>query len=471
MISTKDSALPVLIVDDEREITDGCEFTLQSNGIGNIFTCNDSRRVMPLLAEQEIAVILLDLFMPYISGEELLPKLSQRYPHLPVIVITGVNELDNAVKCMRMGAFDYMVKPVEEQRLISGIRRAIERQEERNEYRTFRQLVFNDDLKNPEAFSKMVTNNKSMRSLFQYTEAIAETDKPVLVTGPSGVGKELMAKAVHTLSGRSGLFVPVNIAGLDDSLFSDALFGHMKGAFTGAEKVRQGLIERASGGTLFLDEIGDMNTASQIKLLRLIEEGEFLPIGADVPKEANARIVAATNRDLQALRQREEFRTDLYYRLQTHHIHLPPLSERLDDLPLLVNHFLEQAAKTLGKRMPTPPRELFSLLAGYHFPGNIRELQSMVFDAVSHHKSKMLSMERFKVHIETHSSTDEPDPMPNKDQANIYSFFEKLPTLKEARRQLIGEALKRSHENKSAAARILGVTRSGLSKILGRDDG
>ena len=217
-----------------------------------------------------------------------------------------------------------------------------------------------------------------MYSIFQYVETIARTALPVMITGETGVGKEMIASAIHKLSGREGAFVPVNIAGLDDHLFSDTLFGHRRGAFTSADSSRKGLIEQASNGTLFLDEIGDLHVESQVKLLRLLQEGKYYPLGADVPKSSNARTVVATNREIQFLRDSESFRNDLYFRLQSHHIHLPPLRERTGDIPLLVAHFLESAAERLDQEIPTPAPELLTLLETYQFPGNVRELQGMV---------------------------------------------------------------------------------------------
>ena len=459
---------PILIVDDEVGIIQGCEMTLRSCGISNTMTCLDSRKVMPILSEQKIQVVLLDLNMPFLSGEELLREIKQHFPHIPVIILTGINSVETAINCMKAGAFDYMVKPVEELRLISGIRNAVEKLEDRGEHLKFKQLVLDDELNNPDAFSEIMTHNKKMRSIFQYIEAIASTSKPVLITGESGVGKGLIAKAIHTISQRRGSFVRVNIAGLDDSLFADTLFGHLKGAFTSAAEKRQGLLAQAVGGTLFLDEIGDLKLESQIKLLRLLEDGEYFPVGSDFVKTTDARFVAATNKDIHSLQKEGKFRTDLYFRFQIHHIHIPSLRERFDDLPLLLDFFLEESSRSLKKKKPTPSKELLPLLADYNFPGNVRELQSMVFDAVSYHKSKILSMERFRNHISMHSSQNH-EILENKELPNtLNAFADDLPTLETARKLLITKALNRSNGNISEAARKLGMSQSGLSKLLKR---
>jgi DNA-binding NtrC family response regulator len=331
--------------------------------------------------------------------------------------------------------------------------------------------LLTDKLEHPEVFSEIVTCDKSMRAVFQYIEAIAKTILPVLITGETGVGKELIAKAVHGLSARQGEFVPVNVAGVDDPFFSDTLFGHKKGAFTGADRDRRGLIEQASGGTLFLDEIGDLHMESQVKLLRLLEERKYYPVGSDMPKLADVRIVVATNRDIESLKKQDRFRRDLFYRLRTHHVHLPPLRERKGDIPLLAEHFLEKASKTLGKKKVTPPRELFTLLSTYHFPGNIRELEGMIFDAVSQHKSGVLSLESFKEKIYSVQKGEqvpvgrEPECFPG---AAEFIFPEPLPTMKEIERKLIEETLKRAGGNQTIAAQMLGLSRRALNNRLRR---
>jgi DNA-binding NtrC family response regulator len=458
---------PVMMVDDEAQAITSFEMALRSANMNNFIRCHDSRDVMPLLSSQDIEVMLLDLRMPHISGEELLPMITTDYPEIPVVVITGSNDVDTAVKCMQHGAFDYILKPVEKSRLIGGVKRAVELRELQRENQLLKAHVLSDELQKPEAFSEIITVSTSMRSIFQYIEAIANSPRPVSITGETGVGKELVAKAVHTLSNREGDFVPVNVAGLDDHVFADTLFGHKKGAFTDAREARSGLIERAAGGTLFLDEIGDLSTTSQVKLLRLLQEGEFFPLGSDVAKRSDARIVVATNQDLDALQSSGQFRKDLYYRLCDHQIRIPPLRRRREDLGVLVEHFLEKASKTLGKKKPTPPLELITLLSTYHFPGNIRELESMIFDAVSSHTSAKLSMDLFKTHISKKNQISTADPTDSGPQKGILiRFSHQLPTLKQIEQLLIDEAMKRSNGNQSIAALSLGISRQALNKRL-----
>jgi len=459
--------LPVLMVDDEAQALNSFEMVLRSASMNHILRCQDSRNVMAIFSGQEIEVMMLDLSMPHVSGKELLLLVTKDYPEVPVIVITGSNDVDTAVACMKTGAFDYMVKPVEKSRLISGVKRAIELRELQRENKLLRAHVLSDKLEHPEAFSEMVTNSPIMRSIFQYIESISISPRPILITGETGVGKELVSKAIHKLSQRKGAFVPVNVAGLDDNVFADTLFGHRKGAFTGADQARSGLVEQASGGSLFLDEIGDLSPASQVKLLRLLQEGEYFPLGSDVGKRSDARVVVATNQDIQALQEAGKFRKDLYYRLCGHPIHIPPLRERLEDLPILLDHFLEKASETLGKKKPTPPRELLALLSTYRFPGNIRELQSMILDAVSGHKSGKLSMEGFKSYIRQKQPTLDIDSKHLLQGEKLtVSFSEQLPTLKQTEQLLISEAMKRARRNQATAAQLLGITRQALNKRL-----
>jgi DNA-binding NtrC family response regulator len=458
-------SLPVLMVDDEAQALDSFETALLFANINNIIRCQDSRDVMPLLSRQEIEVMLLDLSMPHISGEELLSLVTRDFPEVPVIIITGLNDVETAVACMKSGAFDYMVKPVEKSRLTSGVKRAIELRELQRENELLRSHVLSDRLEHPEAFSEIITNSPMLRSIFQYIESISMSPQPVLITGETGVGKELVAKAIHKLSQRKGAFVPINVAGLDDNVFADTLFGHKKGAFTGADQARGGLIEQASGGTLFLDEIGDLSAISQVKLLRLLQDGEFFPLGSDIVKHSDARMVVATNQNLQTLQESGKFRKDLYYRLCAHHTHIPPLRDRHNDLPVLVDHFLEKASKSLGKENPTLPGELFGLLSTYSFPGNIRELESMIFDAVSSHKSGELSLDGFKTYIRQRHPTSEVDVIvPFTEVSTLKGKIETISHVTE--KQMIISALNKTNQNRTKAAKLLGISRRTLQNKI-----
>jgi DNA-binding NtrC family response regulator len=320
-------------------------------------------------------------------------------------------------------------------------------------------------LKRPEAFAEIITSNTQMFSIFQYLESVAQTLEPILITGETGVGKELIARCIHKLSGVKGNLVIVNVAGLDDNVFSDTLFGHVRGAFTGADQTRRGLVEQSSGGTLFLDEIGDLSHASQVKLLRLIQEGEYLPLGQDEPSYTDARIVTATNEDLWGLQRAGKFRKDLNFRLRTHHVHIPPLSERMDDIELLVEHFLAEAANALNMKKPTPPKELFTLLGTYSFPGNIRELRAMIFEAVSRHTSRILSLDVFKAHI-AREKENRATKEPKIDEASPFKYLKELPSIKRATLMLVAEAVRRANGNQSIAAKMLGISQPALSKRL-----
>lgn len=459
---------PILLIDDEQDWLQSMSLTLKrSAGINHILTCADSRRVTDLLQAHDISVIVMDLIMPHRCGEELLTEICADYPHIPIIILSGMNQLDTAVRCIKNGAFDYFVKTAEVERLVAGIHRALAVRELKNENLKLKTRVLQDQFEHPEVFEQIITRNRNMRAVFQYIEAVSQSPEPVLITGESGVGKELIARAVHDVAVPEQPWVAINVAGLDDQVFADTLFGHVRGAFTGAEKMRCGVIERAHGGTLFLDEIGDLSLASQVKLLRLLQEGEYYPLGVDRLKRHNCRFVFATNVDLEQRVAAGTFRRDLFYRLKAHHIHLPPLRERREDIPLLLDYFLEQASGRLHKAKPTPTKELAVLLATYHFPGNVRELRAMVYDAVSQHQGKTLSMRVFKKAMDElpRNSLESASQLAGEPSAGaLLTFGQQLPTLDEAAELLVNEAMARSQGNQTIAARLLGITRQALNQ-------
>jgi DNA-binding NtrC family response regulator len=293
---------PILVVDDEPNIREGISGALAAAGLTNVVTCGDSRQVLPLLSAMSCSLVLLDLTMPFVSGSEILQSIRGEYPGIPVIIITGINEVETAVECMRKGAFDYLVKAVNSTTLVASVKRALELVSLTDENLSLKNKILSPSIANLRAFEGIVTRSPAMEGIFRYAEIVAPTGRTILIAGETGTGKELLAEAIHFLSGREGPLVKVNVAGLDDTMFTDALFGHRKGAYSGADESRKGLVESASRGTLFLDEIGDLQTQTQVKLLRLIDNGEYYPLGSDVLKKANCRIIAATNRPLASLR-------------------------------------------------------------------------------------------------------------------------------------------------------------------------
>jgi DNA-binding NtrC family response regulator len=455
---------PVLVVDDEEQVVKSLTLGLTSNGITNVLGCQDGREVMRHVSKNDVEVVLLDLTMPHVSGKELLSELCEKYPQIPVIVVTGTNEVQTAVECMKTGAFDYMVKAVETSRLVSGVRRAIDIRRLKREYGELKTRLLGNKLSCPRAFSRIITVSSKMHSIFLLAESVAKSREPVLITGETGVGKNLVAKAIHDVSAREGKFEDVNVAGFEHGFFGDDLFGHLKDAFTGAAGPRAGHIAQAKGGTLFLDEIGDLVLDAQIRLLKFLDTGEYLPLGSDLPKRSDARVVVATNRNLVDLIRSEKFRKDLYYRLSTHEIKIPHLRERKEDLPVLLGHFLQEAADELGIKIPAVPRELLPLLETYDFPGNVRELRSMVFDAVTKMTSHSLSLSPFKEHM----GIGEQAP-PSEQTEELITFKEKLPTKQQAVDLLVSEALRRAHGNQSIAAHLLGISHQALSKWLKRN--
>lgn len=456
----------ILVVEDEEYVRESLTAYLDDIGY-RVLEAENGLSALELFRSRRPDIVMTDLRMPVMDGFALVESIAAEAEFTPIVVVSGVGAIDEAVRAMRLGAWDYLSKPIVNfDELQITLDSCLERARTRQELERLRRHLSDGTLDDETAFSSIITRSPRMRAIFLYLESVAPSRQPVLITGETGTGKELIARAVHTLSGLGGPFVAINLAGLDDTMFSDTLFGHQRGAYTGADRVRDGLIRQASGGTLFLDEIGDLSPGSQVKLLRLLQ-GEYLPLGADKVQRSDARIVAATHADLKRSMELGTFRPDLYYRLCNHRVELPPLRDRPEDLPLLTAHFLEKGAALLGKTAPTPPAELNSYLAAYRFPGNIRELEALIHDAVARSGSRVLPLDSIVSAIGSDLRTPAV-ASPVGSHCPVCPFAGKFPTLKAAEELLISEALRLAQDNQRLAAAYLGITRQALNKRLSR---
>jgi len=457
--------MTILLVDDEALALQAYESQLLAEGLGDIKSCSSGAEAIAALRAGDVGLMLLDLRMPGMSGEEVLAEATRLQPDLPVIVVTAVNEAETAMQCVKGGAFDYLVKPVDPARLLTSLHKALEFNEIREENAALANTLIGGGLRDPRAFAEILTGDPRMRSLFRYVESIGQSSQPVLINGETGTGKELFAQAIHVASGRKGPLVAVNIAGLDEETFADTLFGHRRGAFTGADRERGGLIERAEGGTLFLDEIGELGERAQVRLLRLLQEREYYPLGSDIPRKSSARVVAATNRDLEAASRLGTFRQDLYYRLHLHHLAIPPLRQRLADIPALARTFLAEAAEELGIEAPDLSPSFRAALQGYEFPGNVRELRSLIFEAVTRisvGEDPVVLIPNRPSQAPWSKIAAEATSRAEMDLPSLYANLDVLPSLDRAEDLLIAEAMSRTSGNRTLAASLLGVTRQTL---------
>lgn len=465
---------PILFVDDEEKSLISLKLLLKSRKINNVVTLSDPLQVSTALAKGDFELIFLDIVMPHLSGVDLLADIKEKHPNLPAIMVTGLNDIETAVTCMKNGAFDFITKPIDADRIVSAIQKAVEFRDLKRENALLKNNFFKDDLNHPEAFSAIITQCPLMMKLFHYCESIAKTRQPLLITGETGTGKELIAQAIHDLSDRRGDFVAINVSGLDEAMFSDTLFGHRKGAFTGALSDRSGLVGKAEGGTLFLDEIGDLAPGAQVKLLRLLQEREYTRLGDDAVRHSNARVILATNRNLEERIASGNFRKDLYYRLISHRAHIPPLRQRDGDVELLLDQLTPVICGELNVKRKTLSTTVRKALKTHDYPGNIRELKALLYDAISVCDGGEVSPQdlpdtlRKSTSEPRHAAT--PPPLSSESANDSFSFREttRLPTLKEATWLLIDEATRRAEGNQRQAAKLLGITQQALSKRLTR---
>jgi DNA-binding NtrC family response regulator len=434
----------ILVVDDEKNIREGLAESLRLDGYA-VKTAADGAEGLKAVETGEIDLVITDLKMPALSGSDLLRTVSGRYPGLPVIVLTGHGTIEDAVDAMRYGAFDFLTKPVNLDHLTLLVKRALENRELAR-----KNLELEAEVEAQRRTSSIIGSSAEMKRIFDLIRRVAPTKASVLITGESGVGKELVADAIHNLSPRKdGPLIKVHCAALAESLLESELFGHEKGAFTGAVSRKRGRFELANEGTLFLDEIGEINQNVQIKILRVLQERRFERVGGEETVETDVRIMAATNRDLKTEIAEGRFREDLYYRLNVVNIHVPPLRERRDDIPLLAMAFLKEFSQENGKRIEGFEPKARSALYAYTWPGNVRELRNCIESAVVMARGGLVGVEDLPPSVR--SSDEERDI--------------RVPSgssLAEAEKILIRETLAAQSGNKSRTAEILGIGRKTL---------
>ena len=390
--------------------------------------------------------------MPGVTGKEVLQHVQRNHPEMEVVIITGVEDVELAVESMKMGAYDYLCKPVDDSRLLTTLDRALERSRLRGEIDKLRDRISLEGLRHKEAFREILTQDRKFLRSLRKVEQIAESDNNVLIWGESGTGKELVARAIHRIGRRRDKpFVAVNSGTFASELFSSEFFGHDKGAFTGAAQAKAGFIEEADGGVLFLDEIGELELPVQSKLLRVLQSGDYFRLGSTLERGADVRIIASTNKDLEAEIEHGRFRRDLYYRLNISSIYVSPLRERKGDVELLAHHFLEMHGKLNDKAIAGISDDVMSLLAAYDYPGNVRELENIIASAVVLENGRTLgrgSLPAYLVKAVTRAGPSVPRDV--------------RKTLDELEAEHIRIVLEHTGGNRTAAAAILGISRVGL---------
>jgi DNA-binding NtrC family response regulator len=393
MESIPHKVCPVLVVDDDEGLLLSIKATLVSAGLPEPALVSDSRRAVDLVAENNFQLILLDLMMPHLSGMEVLQQIKAQSPNVECVIVSAIDDVTSAVKAMSLGASDYLVKPLNSDKLVALVNRTLEKFTVQNELARFGSKKVFSNLKSPEAFADIVAEDEAMALIFHQVEAVAGTDYSVVISGESGTGKEMLARVIHKLSNRSHApFYAVNMASFSKTIFEDEFFGHAKGAYTDAGSDKIGFFEAAHGGTLFLDEITELDPSLQGKLLRVIEERELYRLGSTEIRNVNVRIIAATNRDINAEIVRGAFRADLYYRINMYNIKVPPLRERPKDILPIAQHFLKIHSDINNKKIHSLSPELEQRLMQYSYPGNVRELENIIAAAVLQERGKTISL-------------------------------------------------------------------------------
>jgi DNA-binding NtrC family response regulator len=440
--------LTVLVADDEKNIREGLREALMLDGY-DVLLAADGREALDTVNRGDVDLLITDLKMPRLSGEELLKSVASQFPTVPVIILTGHGTIESAVQAMHDGAYDFLTKPVNLDRLSLLVKRAVASRELAVQNRAMQ-----EELERRSGFASIIGKSAEMKQVFDMVRQVAPSRSSVLITGESGSGKEMIAEALHYNSPRKDKsFIKLHCAALTESLLESELFGHEKGAFTGAIARKRGRFELAHLGTLFLDEIGEINQNVQIKLLRVLEEKKFERVGGEETIEVDVRLIAATNRDLKEAIAKGSFREDLYYRLNVVNIHIPPLRERKEDIPLLVAAFLKEFSQENGKPIEGIDPKARLALYNYSWPGNVRQLRNSVESAVVLSKGSTITLEDFPPNIRGETGVDTL-------RLSLGS------SLAEMEKEVIRSTLAREGGNKSRTAEILGIGRKTLHRKI-----
>jgi len=445
--------MKILLIEDEKTSSEMIKISLEKRGY-KVITVETGKEGLQFFLEENPDIVLLDWRLPDKEGDEVFAEFKNINPTVPVIFITAYGDVEKAVKVLKMGAFHYLTKPIELETLIHVIRQAEEKIKLKEEIERLK-----DQIQKTYSIKNFVAESERMQKILSLAFKVARSDSTVLIYGESGTGKEMLAKIIHNASHRSnGPFISVNIAALPESLVEAELFGAEKGAYTGAVSSRKGKFEAADGGTIFLDEVGELFPPVQVKLLRVLQEREIQRIGSNRTIKINVRIIAATNRNLEELVAEGKFRKDLFYRLNVIKIELPPLRERKEDIPYLVDLFIKKFSRRDGKLVKGITKNALSYLLKYDYPGNVRELENIIERAIVIGDKNVIDVEDLPVFVLTGDKRNIPDRLP-------------LPErLKEIERKMIKEALERNYFNQRKTAEDLGISESTLRyrmKILG----
>jgi len=438
----------ILIVDDEKNYLVVLEALLSPEGY-EIITADNARSALRLIEESDLDLVLTDMKMPGVSGMELLEQCKKINPEVPVIMMTAYGTIEMAVQAMKKHAFDYITKPFQNEELKLTIKKALEN------YRLIKEnRRLSEALSEKHKFSNIIGRSKPMLRIYDLIGKVAYSKASVLITGPSGTGKELIAKAIHYESPRKNRpFVSVNCGALTETLLESELFGHEKGAFTGAVALKKGRFELADGGTLFLDEVGEMPPSLQVKLLRVLQEMEFERVGGTRSLRVDVRVLSASNRNLKETVAEGSFREDLFYRLNVIHIEVPPLRERPEDIRLLVNHFIDKYRRTSGEEKIELSPEVWKSFYAYRWPGNVRELENVIERAVVLNSEGVINQRDLPAEFSEENIELDVDRF-------IPSDVPLQETMEKIEEQLIRRALKQSGDVQSHAAERLGITKS-----------